>query len=139
VTTLEQKNPAKRGLFSIYKPGQGKYVRWGTVGGMAIIVFAGAWWLNSSVLAAYDLPIKAGAMVAWIAIFALLTFWIVNKPNLAEFMIMTESEMRKVAWPTRRQVYTSTRVVIFLTLVLAGILYLVDEAFMYLFGWLKIL
>jgi preprotein translocase SecE subunit len=138
VTTLEQKE-SKRGFFTIYKPGQGKYVRWGTVGGIALIVLIGAWWLNSDVLAAYELPIKAAAVVVWLAIFALLTFWAVNKPSFAEFMIMTESEMRKVAWPSRREVYVATRVVIFLTLVLAGILYLVDEAFMHLFGWFKIL
>jgi preprotein translocase SecE subunit len=99
----------------------------------------GAWWLGASVLAAQDQVVKTIGVAIWIGFFALLTFWLVNKPNFAEFMIMTESEMRKVAWPTRRHVYTSTRVVIFMTLLLALLLWCVDVGFKTLFEWMKIL
>ena len=52
---------------------------------------------------------------------------------------MTESEMRKVTWPTRREVITSTKVVILMTLILAAILWLVDVGFKLLFEALHIL
>lgn len=123
----------------MYKPGQGKYVRWGTVGGSALIILIGGYWMGTSVLHSLDIAGKTIGVVAWIGLGALLTFWCVNKPSFAEFMIMTESEMRKVTWPSRRAVVTSTRVVIFITLLLAGILYLVDNIFAKLFAWLRIL
>jgi preprotein translocase SecE subunit len=140
VTTLDYHKPPRRGFFSLYKPGQGTYVRWGTVGGSAILVFTGAWWIGYKVLGSTgDLLVQTIGVVIWIALGAILTFWAVNKPNLAEFMIMTESEMRKVTWPSRRAVITSTRVVIFLTLVLALLLWFVDVFFKYLFQWIQIL
>jgi preprotein translocase subunit SecE len=139
VTTLDQRKSTGRSFFSVYKPGQGKYVRWGTVAGAALIILIGAWWMGSSVLAGNEQLIKALGVVIWIAAGALLTFYLVNKPNLAEFLIMTESEMRKVAWPSRRQVIISTRVVIFMTFMLAIILWLVDEGFRRLFEWMHIL
>ncbi len=46
---------------------------------------------------------------------------------------MTESEMRKVTWPTRRDVITSTKIVILMTMVLAFMLWLVDIGFYKLF------
>ena len=46
---------AKAGIFAIYKPGQGKWVRWGTVAGLAIVAGAGAYWLGAHALAGIDL------------------------------------------------------------------------------------
>jgi preprotein translocase subunit SecE len=138
VTTTEAKG-AKRSFFSIYKPGQGKYVRWGTVIGAAMIILVGAAWVGEHELGAYGVPTQATGVMIWIALGAILTFWVVNKPNLAEFMIMTESEMRKVSWPSRRVLISSTKVVIFMTLLLAGLLWLVDVGFKAVFEWLHIL
>jgi len=76
---------------------------------------------------------------AWVVVFAFLTFWVMNTPRFAEFLIMTESEMRKVTWPTRREVIVSTKVVIIMTFFLAIMLWLVDIGFMKLFQALKIL
>jgi len=52
---------------------------------------------------------------------------------MAEFMIMTESEMRKVTWPSRKEVISSTRIVILITLILGVLLALVDVGFVQLF------
>jgi preprotein translocase subunit SecE len=137
VTTIDSKQE-KRGFFSIYKPGQGKYVRWGTVTGLGLVALIGAGWLGL-LLGFYGRPIQAGAMVAWLAVWSMVIFWVVNTPKLAEFMIMTESEMRKVTWPTRHATINSTKVVIFMTLVLASLLWLVDIGFMKLFEKLGIM
>ena len=67
-----------------------------------------------------------------------LTFFVVNRPYLAEFMIMTESEMRKVAWPSRRETISSTKVVILLTVLLGLLLFLVDIGFSKFFIWIGI-
>lgn len=52
---------------------------------------------------------------------------------------MTESEMRKVNWPNRIVVMNSTKVVIFLTFVIAVVLGAVDWGFYELFTKIGIL
>jgi len=130
VTTLDVRKKNERGFFSIYKPGQGKWVRWGTVAALAIIVLSGTWWISEKELATQDALYKVLGGAIWTLLGAFFTFWLVNSPKMAEFMIMTESEMRKVTWPTRREVIASTKVVIFVTLVLGVILYFVDVFFL---------
>jgi preprotein translocase subunit SecE len=144
VSTTETTKPSgekSRGFFAIYKPGQGKYVRWGTVVGLAILITAGGFWINYAInrlFTASELT-KAIAESIFVLAGAFTTFMVVNRPRPAEFMIMTESEMRKVSWPTRQTVVNSTKVVIFLTLLLAVILWSVDSGFLKLFMWMKIL
>ena len=134
MTTLDSKR--KEGghrFFSIYKPGQGKWVRWGTVAGIAIVAFSGAYWIGHDELAVAGLPVQITAAVVWILIWAGVTFWSVNTPKLAEFMILTESEMKKVAWPERKEVVNWTKVIIVLTFLLGLLLYIVDFGFVALF------
>ncbi|HUO09741.1 MAG TPA: preprotein translocase subunit SecE [Phycisphaerae bacterium] len=138
MTTLDGK-VENRGLFSVYKPGQGKYVRWGTVAGLSIFILTGAYWLGEVVLAMYGTPVKAAAVVVWVGVFGMATFLLVNSPKFGEFLIMTESEMRKVTWPSRRDVINSTKIVIIMTLILALMLWIVDIGFLKLFELLHIL
>ena len=132
MTTLDVRKE-KHGFFSLYKPGQGKWVRWGTVAGMALIVLCGTWWISEKELATQEAIWKVTGGAVWTLIGAFFTFWLVNSPKMAEFMIMTESEMRKVSWPTRKEVIAATKVVIFVTIVLGVILYLVDIFFLWFF------
>jgi len=135
----------KAGFFTIYKPGQGKWVRWGTVAALSIVAAAGAYWLASKALAAVDTNNKAldaviqfGGAALWLGLWALFAFWFVSTPRWAEFLIMTESEMRKVSWPSRREVINSTKVVIILTLAMGVLLWIVDIGFIQLFKWIGI-
>jgi preprotein translocase subunit SecE len=129
-------------LFVIYKPGQGKYVRWGTVAALTLVIGAGAWWIYVRLMTGWlvtSASVGAAVTAAFVLVTSFLGFLAVNRPKPAEFMIMTESEMRKVTWPTRQTVVNSTKVVIFLTLLLALILFGVDNGFVKLFKWIKIL
>jgi len=131
---------AKAGMFAIYKPGQGKWLRWGTVGTAAVIIACGAYWLafqQTDVALLGDLW-KALIALVWIALCGWLVFWFVNSPKYGEFLIMTESELRKVSWPSRKEVINSVKVVIILTLLLGGLLCLVDVGFIGLFQWMGI-
>ena len=133
----------KSGFFTIYKPGQGKWVRWGTVAALTLVAGFGAAWLVQKPLSRvnsdmYGIMIKATAAVVWLGLWALLAFWLVASPKWAEFMIMTESEMRKVSWPSRREVINSTKVVIILTLAMGVLLWIVDIGFIQLFKWVGI-
>jgi preprotein translocase subunit SecE len=133
VTTLDYKTE-KRGYFSIYKKGQGKWVRWGTVAAMALAIAIGVVWLvQEPWLALTEAPVKVGAATVWVLFWAWVAFWLVNSPKMAEFLIATESEMRKVTWPSRREVVNSTKIIILLTFLLGLLLALVDLGFMDLF------
>jgi preprotein translocase subunit SecE len=140
---VSQAQAERRSFFSIYKPGQGKWMRWGTVSGAALVAGLGAFWLGYS---EQHLATLKNAMLwqltvagVWLLLWTWATFWFVNSPRYAEFLIMTESEMRKVAWPSRREVINSTKVVILLTFGLGVLLWFVDVGFLGLFGWMGIM
>jgi preprotein translocase SecE subunit len=141
---VSQTQVEKRPFFAIYKPGQGKWLRWGTVAGATLVAGLGAGWLgyyepHLATAGEYALVWRVLAATLWLLLWAWLTFWFVNNPKWAEFLIMTESEMRKVAWPSRRDVINATKVVILLTFGLGGILWIVDVGFLGLFKWIGIM
>jgi len=62
--------------------------------------------------------------------------WLVNKPNVADFMIAAEGEMKKVNWSTRQEVAVSTFVVIAVVVILAVLLGVADFSLQLFFSWL---
>ena len=139
MATADSKH-SKRGFFSIYKPGQGKYVRWGTVASVVLVGGGGVYWLleKTPLVSTDNIGLKVGVTAGWALMTVLIAFFVVNKPNLAEFMIMTESEMRKVTWPSRRELVSSTKIVILLTALMGLILWIFDFGFHLFFGWIRI-
>ena len=118
--------------FSVYKPGQGYWTRVLTAIGAGTLAVAGAAWLANqfSVLAsAYRIYVQAGTAVVLLGTTAAVLWWVLNKPRVVDFMIATEAEMKKVNWPTRREVLISTWIVICGTFLMAAILFLADLAF----------
>jgi len=69
----------------------------------------------------------------------ILLFWVMNKTRIVDFFIATDAEMRKVNWPTRREIIGSTWVVIYGTLFMAMLLWVVDLGFFALFQKIGIL
>ena len=67
------------------------------------------------------------------AAIALLIFWLVNKPNIADFMIAAEGEIKKVSWSSRREIVASTTIVIGVVLSMGVMLVGVDALFRGLF------
>jgi preprotein translocase subunit SecE len=116
----------------IYKKNQGKYLRIGTFAAAMLIVVIGAKIL-SEVLAARNPFLKFGIPVAVIFGFAVLVFWLVNRPSSADFLISTEGEMKKVSWSSRKEVVGSTKVVIVTTVILSLVLLAVDMLFIWFF------
>lgn len=127
-------------LTSVYKPGQGKWVRWGTAVTVLLMAGFGIHWIVKRIPPINTLHsgIQAGIAVVLSIAAILFALWLINRPKQAEFMILTESEMRKVSWPSRQTVSGSTKVVIFLTLLFAALLFLVDLAFLGIFHWMKL-
>jgi preprotein translocase SecE subunit len=131
------------GFFTIYKKGQGKWTRLGTVFAAAGLAILTAYNVSGVYLTPYihNQNVLVGIGVGILVAFALLTFWITNKPDNVDFLIATDSEMKKVNWTTQGELYGSTRVVILFLFGIAIFLFLVDQVFEFVFwafGVLKI-
>lgn len=121
-------------LTKIYKPGQGKYTRLCSGFTVATIVVLGCWRLYEK-LGAGDLNLWVVSLVpvAVFAAFGVLTYWLLNKPFLADFLIAAEGELKKVNWSSRREVFVSTIVVIIVVFAMAALLGATDMVFQLVF------
>jgi len=126
---------------SIYKSGQGYWTRMLSGIGAGAIVLAGVGWVWNQMSIMRD-PIywQSGMAVAVIALFGALLYWLLLKsPRIVDFMIATENEMKKVNWPSRRDVAGSTVVVIGGTLLIALFLWVINLVFAQFFMYIKVL
>ncbi len=134
------------GFFTIYKKGQGKWTRLGTVFAAAALGLLTAY--NLYIYAQPYLPIENPAaarrwvMVAcalFLAGFAVLAFWLSNKPRNVDFLIATDSEMKKVNWTTKGELFGSTYVVVLFLVFIALFLFAVDLVFHQFFHLIRVL
>jgi len=119
-------------MFKIYKVTQGRYTRSLTFAGVMLLAVSGAYVLSRQL---YDVGpyLRYGIPSVVVVLLGLLTFWMVNRPGSADFLIATEGEMKKVAWSGKKEVIGSTKVVIVTTLMIAVLLFGVDILFGALF------
>ncbi|MEM8738992.1 MAG: preprotein translocase subunit SecE [Planctomycetota bacterium] len=130
----------------IYKPGQGYWTRVLSAVGASTLILAGAAWLYAKVVPRVplfggdnQLYYQAGVALSIILVFGGLVYWLLNKPRIVDFMIAVEAEMKKVNWPSKKEIIGSTWVVICGTFLIAALLFVINLAFGALFTWLKIL
>jgi len=121
-------------LTQMYKPGQGKYSRLGTGLTVAAIVGIGCYQLYN-MLEASDLSLWLTTMVPAVIFVSLsaVTYWLLNKPAVADFLIAAEGELKKVNWSSRKEVAVSTFVVIIVVLLMAALLGTTDFVFQLIF------
>jgi preprotein translocase SecE subunit len=138
------------GFFTIYKRGQGYWTRMGTALAAALIAVLTAnfvytqmraipyTWNNGSPV---YIPVKiclAGAAIVLLVI--MLVAWrAMNKPSNADFLIATDSEMKKVNWTTQKELIGSTKVVIFFVILISALLFVLDLVFGYFFQLIRVL
>jgi preprotein translocase SecE subunit len=135
---------ARGGFFTIYKRGQGYWTRMGTALGAALLGALLAYnlyvWIPVLVnlgSAPEDLArerqLAVGVAAVFLALYALLVWRLTNKPDNVDFLIATDSEMKKVNWTSRRELIGSTKVVIVFMFLIAFFLFAIDIAFSYFF------
>ena len=126
---------------SIYKRGQGYYTRLCTGFAGVGLAALGCYQFRES-LGGWLSADMASTSKAWLmaliplVVFiglCLVVFSIVNRQKSADFMIETEGEMKKVNWPARKEVISSTRVVIVTVLAMAVLLGVIDFVFHWVF------
>jgi preprotein translocase SecE subunit len=152
-------SPSGGGFFTIYKHGQGYWTRLCTVLAAALVLLmtTNFIWSNvppylrpaltpptptSAQITAADAKTRHITMVicaVFLALSSALVWKLINSPTNADFLIATDSEMKKVNWTSRKELVGSTKVVCFFMIVIALILFLVDIFFGYLFYFLHVL
>lgn len=73
------------------------------------------------ITAKFLISIGVGALLIFIS-----AYWCFWASRTSDFLIDTEAEMRKVSWPTSKEVFKSSIVVIIAIIILAVYLYVVD-------------
>ncbi len=142
-----------QGWFSAatYKPSQGKLVRRCTMIGFLALAGCGVWtllqhgtldsmgkdWIIRLPFMEKGITLLADVKFTLPIIIAALSFWlayrVVHMPTFAEFLIATEGELNKIAWPTRKSLIQDTIVVLTTVVLMTVFLFVVDIA------WGKIL
>jgi preprotein translocase SecE subunit len=115
----------------LYKKGQGTIARASAYLIGTLLIGFGAFrlfaWVNvpgQGVLTS-DLPVIGALTISKVVAFfvgalgVLGLHSLLNRPKSVDMLIETEAEMRRVSWPTLKQVWNATLVVAFVTLVLA--------------------
>jgi preprotein translocase subunit SecE len=150
--SAEPKPPSRGGgFFTIYKKGQGYWTRMGTALGAAIISVLCAEFIYSqmrNIPYTFDanknpVYIPPGICIGVAStVLALLLFFawrMMNKPSNVDFLIATDSEMKKVNWTTRAELVGSTKVVILFMFLIAIFLFGIDLLFGYFFYFINVL
>ena len=119
--------------FGLYKPNQGRIVRQVTFATIAFLGCLVAWEIKRSSL---FLSLGAGGYLVMIGLAAVMIWFayrVVNYSVFADFLIAVEAEMNKVSWPTRRELWNASLVVMFVIFSMAAFLFLFDAIWTVIF------
>jgi len=135
----QKQEPARTGFwvemfqFGLYKPNQGRIVRQVTFAAITLLGFLVAWEMFR--VGFFD-RLGGGRYLALLAVTgagAWFAFRLVNYSALADFFIAVEAEMNKVSWPTRKEMWNASQVVIFVIFSMSAFLFLFDAIWTFVF------
>lgn len=127
-------------MFEIYKRGQGKWARYiGAASAGALIIY-GCYslhnYLNGGSLRevilftvpGVDLNVNVPFIVSFVlfAALSIVLYVLLNKAKMADFLIETELEMKKISWPGKSELVGSSAIVIVTVVVLALVIMAFD-------------
>jgi preprotein translocase subunit SecE len=118
---------------NIYKRGQAKNTRLWTAISAFVICAYGCYVLHQKLATMNNIWVETLVPFGLCAVFGGLIAWLMNKPSVADFLISSEGEIKKVSWSTRKEIVSSTTVVIVVMLSISIFLYLVDMGFVWTF------
>ena len=134
--------PSVGGYFTIHKKGQGYWTRMGTAFGAALILALTAYTIHNEaprIGLGNHRQLATGIAIGVFVVGAAVAWYLMNKPSNVDFLIATDSEMKKVNWTSRKDLIGSTKVVIVFMFLIALFLFLIDILFSYFFYLIGVL
>ena len=131
----QPKRASQAGFFTIYKKGQGYWTRMGTAIGAGFLGVMVSFELFQQIptflhgTQKHDQRVALIVALVFLAAYSLWAFWFTNKPSTVDFLVATDSEMKKVNWTTRKELIGSTKVVILFMFLIAIYLFVCDLVF----------
>lgn len=124
-------------FFSVkgYKSSQGRVSRRLTFLGLALVFVLGA---VSYFHTGWGGPVGAAvgaAIVAFVGIWA--SFRAVNYPTFADFLVSVEAEMMKVSWPSKKELFANTKIVLVFMVLFTALIFVYDVVFQALFSFVN--
>ena len=150
---MSKQKTATRGIFfqelfqfGLYKRTQGRLTRQVTCG-VIWVAFVLASWRLWDFLRGVEMPSSLRSVESLIefgvpGLLLITGLWLglrlVNMPRFADFLIAVEAEMNKVSWPSKPELIRSSLVVIFVIFALAGVLFMFDVLWQFVFQWIGV-
>jgi preprotein translocase SecE subunit len=137
----------------IYKEGHGVLVRRVAFVGLATLLvwggtelygwLAGADWVRSNRWVNYRIPvlnqyIDPAFVISWtiIIVGCIAIYRLLNRERAADFLIETDTEVRKVTWPTWNDAWNSSLIVLLFVVVVTGFIFASDFVINRIMGWI---
>jgi preprotein translocase subunit SecE len=117
----------------IYKRGQAKNTRLWTAIAAFVVVAYGCYVLHSKLQTLGNIWVETLVPFGLCVVLGSVIAWVMNKPSVADFLISSEGEIKKVSWSTRKEIIASTTVVMITMIVIALMLAVVDYLFVLFF------
>ena len=129
------------GFFTVYKRGQGYWTRMGTLFAAILIGVLTGEFLYAQIHAHFEVSKSIAAAIGggFLVLWFLFCWRLMNKARNVDFLIATDSEMKKVNWTSRRELIGSTKVVVVFVILIATILFVLDIAFGLFFQFIGVL
>ncbi len=125
-----------------YKEGHGVFVRRVAFVSLALLLFWGGltlygWlqfsWVKEARWVDYEIPvvrqyIDPAFVISWLVIIggSILLYRLLNSPKAADFLIETDTEVRKVTWPTWNDALSSSLIVLLFVAVMTSFIFICD-------------
>ncbi|HZZ41852.1 MAG TPA: preprotein translocase subunit SecE [Tepidisphaeraceae bacterium] len=127
-------------FFAIYKKGQGYWTRMLSAGGAVLVLCLLAQFIYAHALATLgNRDLRLGISLGILAVGALACWFAMNRTTSVDFLIATDSEMKKVNWTSREELIGSTKVVVLFMFLIAFFLFGIDIFFGYFFYFIDVL